>query len=122
MITSEIKVDDNTPSPAPVAAPVQAPPSTWQQLKAMARVIFRFPTLLLSVIENQSRIAQAIATNAAVLNQLAARVSWYEHRVPFLNKEYHAFKHMEKQQIEKAQAAISYAERERRRAEMAVAQ
>ncbi len=96
--------------------------STWQRIVAMLRVLVQLPKLVLTIIENQAQIARAFQTNTAVLSQLNARVAWYEQRVPFIRKEYFAFKQQEKLAIEKTQAAIDYEEREKRRAEMVVAQ
>lgn len=90
--------------------------STWQRIVAMLRVLIQLPKLVLTIIENQGAIAQALQSQTAILSQLNARVSWYEHRVPLVRKEYFAFKEQEKTAIEKVKAKIDYDEREKRRA------
>ena len=68
------------------------------------------------VLANQGAIAQAFQSQVAIINQLNARVHWYEKRVPLIAKEYLAFKHHEKKLFESAAAEANYAEREARRA------
>jgi response regulator RpfG family c-di-GMP phosphodiesterase len=104
--------------PVPEATPPEPPASAVQRIAAMLRVVVRLPHLVLTIIDNQKKIAEAFNKQTALVHQLGARVNWYEHRVPLIAKEYLTFKHHEKRMIERAQAAANYEQREARRADM----
>jgi hypothetical protein len=107
------------PAPAPKAPTLRERASLF--LVALS-FYFQLPIHIKALADNQTRLVGALQAQAAIMNQLNARVNWYEKRVPFIAKEYNAFRHQEKKLLESAQAQIDYEERERRRAEMAVAQ
>ena len=91
-------------------------PSTFARIKNWVRFWLNVRANVTVVLSNQGAIAQALANSVAMLNQMNARLHWYEKRVPLIAKEYAAFKHQERKLMMSAQADANYAEREARRA------
>lgn len=89
-----------------------------QRIILFLRYLFRLPVDELRAAQRlnlDKQIAETLRSTAAVLNQLNARLSWYEARVPRIREEYRAFRDHEQRLMEKAAATQNYEAREQRR-------
>lgn len=90
--------------------------STFRRIVNFVRFWIHVRANVTVIMANQAAIATALNNSVAHVNRQNARLSWYEHRVPLIAKEYAAFRHHEKKALESVEAQENYAEREKRRA------
>lgn len=79
-----------------------------QHVMLRLRYLFRLPIDTVRERRRQAidrQVAETLQNMAAIMNQMNARLHWYETRVPFIAKEYRAFVHLQNKRIEQARQA-----------------
>lgn len=94
--------------------------STFQRFLNFVRFWYHIRANVTVVLHNEAQIAGALQNTAAHINRLNARLEWYEREVLLIGKAGASFRAHERKEMQSAQAQADYAEREKRREEMAV--
>lgn len=101
-------MNDDTVPPVPL--------STYRRILNFVRFWLYVRANITVVLANQGAMATALNNAAAHITRLNARLDWYEHQVPLLGKAGASFRAHERNLMQKAEAQVNYAEREKRRA------